>query len=55
MEDKQENLKELEQKDMENVRGQIKLEKAIKSAQHPPNRSSKKKEEIKWKNILSDK
>lgn len=25
MEDKQENLKELEQKDMENVRGQIKL------------------------------
>lgn len=32
---------------MENVTGHIKLEKAIKNAQYPSNRSFKKKEEIK--------
>lgn len=33
---------------MENVTGHIKLEKAIKNAQHPSNKSFKKKAEIKW-------
>lgn len=32
---------------MKNVTGHIKLEKAIKNAQYPSNRSFKKKEEIK--------
>lgn len=49
MEDKLEKISQkVKQKEMENVTGHIKLEKAIKNAQYPSNRSFKKKEEIKW-------
>lgn len=44
MEDKLEKISQkVKQKEMENVTGHIKLEKAIKNAQYPSNRSFKKK------------